>query len=499
METAYTEAGEEIIWAPQPGSQQLFLNCPFDEVVYEGTRGPGKTDALLMSFLMNVGRGFGPNWRGILFREQANQLEDIVARTQRWFPLAFPGARFIGGRAYKWKFPDGEELLLRHMRRPVDYWKYHGHEYPWVGWEELTNWPIRDCYEAMMSCNRSSYAGVEDDDGNLILPMPRMYRATCNPFGVGHNWVKAMFIDPVPRMMPIEIVTVHPLTGEKMRRTRCAIHGTIWENKYLLENDPQYLANLLAITDRNKRRAWLGGSWDITAGGMFDDIWDVDTHVLPRFDVPKDWPVWRALDWGSAKPFSVGWYTICQANGTLKIGDTDRRVVKGDTFRVREWYGCKRGEQNVGLGLTNTQLAAGIKMREGILFPHHTVRRGPADSAIWGDVGGKGKDETIQKDMAKPPHNIRFVKSKKGAGSRVNGWQKLREMLAEARKPTHESPAFYSSVDCPEFQRCFPVLPRDEANADDVDSDAEDHNGDEARYFVYRAKGTLSITPVTGR
>jgi hypothetical protein len=175
------------------------------------------------------------------------------------------------------------------------------------------------------------------------------------------------------------------------------------------------------------------------------------------------------------------------------------RVIKGDTFRFREWYGCKKGEENVGLGLTNTQIAAGIKEREANYFPKHTVRRGPADSAIWGDTSGKGKDETIAKDMAKPPNRITFIKSKKGAGSRVNGWQRIREMLAEARKPQHEMPAFYSSVDCPEFQRCFPVLPRSEANPDDVNSDAEDHNGDEARYFVYRGKGTLAETPVTGR
>ena len=499
METRYTEAGQEIIWEPQPGSQQLFLACPFDEVCYEGTRGPGKTDALLMSFAQWVGMGFGQHWRGILFREQSTQLADVIAKSKRWFNQFLPGARFIGGGGYKWIFPDGEELLLRHMRVPDDYWKYHGHEYPWIGWEELTNWPRRDCYEAMTSCNRSSFAGIENAQGEVILRRPRHTYSTCNPFGVGHNWVKGMFIDTVPRMQPHRIENIHPLTGEKMIRTRCAIHGTIWENKYLLENDPQYLANLLAITDFNKRRAWLGGSWDITAGGMFDDLWHVDTHVLPRFDVPLDWFIYRGFDWGSAKPFSVGWYTICPENGSLRVGDRNMRVIKGDVFRIREWYGCKKGEENVGLGLTNTQIAAGIKEREANYFPRHTVRRGPADSAIWGDLAGKGKDETIAKDMAKTPNRITFIKSKKGAGSRVNGWQRMREMLAEARKEAHEMPAFYSSVDCPEFQRCFPVLPRSEANPDDVNSDAEDHNGDEARYFVYRGKGTLAETPVTGR
>lgn len=55
-------------WAPHPGSQTLFLSSPVYETLYEGTRGPGKTDALLMDYAQHVGQGFGENWRGILFR-----------------------------------------------------------------------------------------------------------------------------------------------------------------------------------------------------------------------------------------------------------------------------------------------------------------------------------------------------------------------------------------------------------------------------------------------
>ena len=84
-----------VIWRPQPGSQALFLSCPVFECLYEGTRGPGKTDALLMDFAQHVGRGFGPAWKGVLFREEAPQLEDVIARSRRWFPRIFPGARLL--------------------------------------------------------------------------------------------------------------------------------------------------------------------------------------------------------------------------------------------------------------------------------------------------------------------------------------------------------------------------------------------------------------------
>jgi hypothetical protein len=85
-----------------------------------------------------------------------------------------------------WRFPDGEELMFRHFRTPDDYYSYHGHAYPWIAWEELTTWADDKCYKVMMSCSRSTKPG-----------MPRKYRATTNPYGVGHNWVKARFRLPV--------------------------------------------------------------------------------------------------------------------------------------------------------------------------------------------------------------------------------------------------------------------------------------------------------------
>ena len=132
----------KVIWMPQPGSQVAFLTCPYWEVLYEGTRGPGKTDALIIDFLQGVGKGHGPAYRGILFRESFPQLSDVISRTKKYYTQIFPDAKYLGSNGVnKWVFPDGEELLFRHMKRADDYWNYHGHEYPWIGWEELTNWP----------------------------------------------------------------------------------------------------------------------------------------------------------------------------------------------------------------------------------------------------------------------------------------------------------------------------------------------------------------------
>ena len=133
------EASGSIAWAPQRGSQALVLACPISELLNDGTRGSMKTDTLLMDFAQHVGQGFGAAWRGILFRQSYPQLAEIVVRSKKWFNQIFPGAGY-NKNEHIWTWPTGEELLFRYMDSPDDYWNYHGHQYPWIGWEEITQW-----------------------------------------------------------------------------------------------------------------------------------------------------------------------------------------------------------------------------------------------------------------------------------------------------------------------------------------------------------------------
>jgi hypothetical protein len=197
-------------------------------------------------------------------------------------------------------FPDGEKLFFRHFERPADYYSYHGHAYPWIAWEELTTWPDDKCYKSMMSCARSTIVGV-----------PITVRATTNPYGIGHNWVKSRFRLPVPPNKKVgKIIYDSVDQDDKPEPPRVAIHGDLNENKILLHSNPDYIDRIRASARNNSElQAWLYGSWDIVAGGMFDDIWcDYrDKIVVPRFEIPKTWRIDRSFDWGSSKPFSVGW------------------------------------------------------------------------------------------------------------------------------------------------------------------------------------------------
>jgi len=169
----YNDEGEKVYpaWAPQPGSQEAFLTCQATEVLYSGSRGGGKTDTLLMDFAQDVGVGWGADWRGILFRQSHPQLQDIIAKTKKWYRLMFPGAKYNEAKS-TWTFPDGEELLLRHANKTGDYYNHHGSSYPWIGWEELTTWPDDQLYRLMFSVSRSARKG-----------MPKKIRSTTNPYG----------------------------------------------------------------------------------------------------------------------------------------------------------------------------------------------------------------------------------------------------------------------------------------------------------------------------
>lgn len=437
-----------VIWAPQPGSQTIFLACPIYECLMEGTRGAAKTDALLMDFAKDVGQGYGAAWRGILFRETYKQLDDIVARTRRWFPQIFPKARF-NESSMTWRFADGEELLLRYMERPADYWNYHGHEYPWIGWEELTNWPDLECYESMKACSRSSVTGV-----------PRRIRATANPFGVGHHAVKAYFVDPAPAGK-----IIHGETG--MLRVRVHAHWS--ENVALLKADPEYPMRLASDTNASRRKAWLHGDWDIVAGGFFDDLWNRDVHVVKPFMVPTSWYLDRSYDHGSSRPFSVGWWA--ESDGTTAPNGTT--YPRGTLFRVNEWYGST-GKPNEGLRMRAADIAKGVLMRQQEMQLQFNA--GPADTQIFNIENGM----SIGADMLGA--GVHWLPADKSPGSRKTRWEKLRARLHAATAETKEDPALYVFDFCKDFIRTVPVLPRHPRKIDDIDDRAEDHVADETGY-----------------
>ena len=492
--------GKKVGWMPLPGSQTTVMSHPWVfELLYHGTRGPGKSDTLLMDFAQFIGRGWGLQYKGIIFRQTFPQLEDLITKSKRWIPICFPGAKW-NGSAYKWVFPDGEELLFRQFNKPDDYWKYHGQEFQFVGWDELTNYASLDGYTSMMSCLRTTNPEI-----------PLRCRATTNPYGPGHNLVKFHFElpakDGIIRRRWYEFE--NPVTGEMERHRlhRLAVKGTVYENTILLKAQPNYIAQLMEQADNPaKMKAWLEGSWDIVAGGMFDDVWDNTINVVQRFPIPRSWRLDRSFDWGSSAPFSVGWWAQSDGSDYVDASGQMRSSVQGDLFRVHEWYGWS-GKPNEGTKMLATEISAGILERERKFFgPSVSIAPGPADTSIFDTENGM----CIATDMAKQVRlednaivpGTQWTRADKSPGSRRTGWEQVRKMMKAARRPEHggarELPGLFVFDHCDQFIRTVPVLPRCEKDPDDVNTDAEDHVGDEVRYRVRQVGNVASSGTTTG-
>lgn len=479
----------EVIWSPFPGGQTMFLTCPIFEALLEGNRGGGKTDALLMDFCRDVGVGHGGAWRGLLLRRSFPELTDVINKSKQWFPRMFPGATYNEAK-HVWKFPTGETLRFAHAMREADYWSYHGHNYTWIGWEELTTWPDDSLFKKFLSVIRTTTPGV-----------PTRVRATTNPFGVGHNWVKLRY--RLPQMSNTPIFDATNEDGE-IEPPRIAIKSDVSDNRLLMEIDPNYMMRVKAAA-RNEAelQAWLRGSWDITSGGMFDDIWRRYIHVVPNVhpsDLPRSWRLDRALDWGVSKPFSVGWWA--ESDGTsIVVNGIELGTVSGDLILFDEWYGWN-GKANEGLRMTPEDCAYGIRERQDEWEMASRIKRGPADSAIFNSNDGTEAPSDIFRGAG-----VTWTPAIKGPGSRKRGWETLRQRFRNACAldpetlavvgPAEErtSPAMFVMDRCRQFIRTVPTLPRSDVDPDDVDTEAEDHAGDMARYRLARKK---SVTKQQG-
>lgn len=464
-----------IIWQPQEGSQVWFLSCTCFEALLTGPRGTGKTDVLIMDFARDCGIGWGSYWRGIIFRETYKQLSDVIVKTRRWFPRIFPGITF-NKSSLTWNWATGESLMLSYINGPEDYNTYHGWEIPWLAFEEMTNWPTSEAYEAMKTCCRSS-CPIEINGKKI----PKRIRSTTNPYGKGHTWVKKYFINISEELVPY----VNP-NGQD----RVWINSTLFENKKLIEADPDYIKVLSSITDPNKRKAWFEGSWDIVAGGILGDLWDHKTHVLEPFDIPLSWKIDRAFDWGSSSPFAVGWFAESDGSEVRLRDGRLRYFPKGSLVMIHEWYGWT-GEDNEGLYMPANEVAKKIIEIERTysLLKDRRVLPGPADNSIFSSTDGDSN--TVAKRMKNlfdgktPVKGISWKRSIKSPGSRVMGLELLRSMVAESLKPYPEEPCFYVFNTCREgFLRTVPSIPRDEKNPDDAYSGGEDHSYDMVRYRV---------------
>lgn len=463
-----------------PQQTEAFLSTA-TEILYGGAAGGGKSHLMrvaAISWCTDI-----PGLQVYIFR----RLSDDLAKNHMEGPTGFPAllAEWIDAGYVKTndsknfiEFWNGAKIHLCHCQYEKNMTKYQGAEIHVLMMDELTHFTDKIYRYLRGRCRL----------GGLKLPkkyaglFPRII-AGSNPGGVGHNWVKATFIDPAA---PMQIVQQEKSEGGMRRQY---IPAKLSDNPTLLENDPDYADRLEGLGNAALVKAMRDGDWNIVAGGMFDDVWEEARHVLVPFAIPKSWRIDRAFDWGSSKPFSVGWWAESDGTEAIMADGSKRTFPRGTLFRIAEWYGWN-GRPNEGLKMSDAGIADGIVKHQVDLSIADRVKAGPADSSIFDETNGDSPAKIQER------HKVRWEKADKSPGSRKRGWQLMRGRLMASKAPRMEEPGLFVFNTCRQFIRTFPVLPRSDRDPDDIDTDAEDHVADESRYRVLAAKRIATVAPL---
>lgn len=447
---ARTDAALKTVWEAQD-RQAAFISCPVFEVFFGGARGGGKTDAVLGDFLEHAD-SYGEHAIGLMIRRQRTELIETIERSRAIYtPLGWQ----YHEQDKMWRAPNGARLRFAYLERDADAEGYQGHSYTRLYVEEIGNFPSERPILKLMATLRSG-AGV-----------PVGFRATGNPGGPGHQWVKRRYIDSAPGGWQ---VVKDSLTGLE----RVYIPSRVGDNKFL---GASYVQQLKASGSEQLVKAWLDGDWSVIEGAFFD-CWSNDKHVIAPFRIPDDWLRFRSVDWGFAAPFSVGWWAVVGDDQLQSSG----RLCRGALVRYREWYGCD-GQPNHGLRLNADDVARGILAKSA----NEKIAYTTLDPSMFKQDGGPSIAERMMKVGLvglRPADNARVTQ--KGA---VGGWDAMRARL----KGDGERPMIFTFSTCVDSIRTIPALQHDPDKPEDLDTDGEDHVADEWRYacmsrpWVYRA------------
>lgn len=462
------------MWIPQPGPQLAALEADWcDELFYGGERGGGKSD-FQIGYQEDGALRYGANWRGIMFRKTYPELEELQARATQVFPAegaifkTQPSADYPFSNCWYW--PSGATVKMRYIEKEQDYGRYHGHQYTGISFDEVTEYATPTGLLKMLSTLRSA-AGV-----------PCTVRLTGNPGGVGHIWVKSRYIDIAPPMTPHDDAE----TGF----ARMFVPSKMADNQILLKNDPNYRGRIIAATGGNEalRKAWLEGDWNIVAGAFFD-CWSTKMVIRP-FEVPSEWTRFRSGDWGSARPFSFGWWAVVPETYTTPDGTT---LPRGAIIRYREYYGAidPINQPNVGIKKPAEEVGAEIaRMERG-----DRIAYGVLDPAAFASDGGPSIAERIGRGSDGKVIFRRADNKRVATRGALGGWDQMRgRMIGEDNLPM-----LYTFNTCRDSIRTIPLLQHDKDKLEDIDTEMEDHAADEWRYACmsrpYSRKDAIPAKP----
>lgn len=431
----------QLDYTPTP-KQALFHSSKADELLYGGAAGGGKSKACVMEALLLCLEH--PNTHAYLFRRSYPELRDtLIAEALRSIPSVL--GKYTDSR-HDFILKNGSILHFRYCGGINDVTRYQGVEIHWLFIDELTHFE-KGVYDYLKTRLRAPKQ----------LAIKPLVRCTSNPGGIGHAWVKALFIDPNEPYKICKHKIYSTVLNKEEIRTIQYIPAYATDNPHLTSD---YIFELEHKPEKLKK-ALLLGLWDAFEGQVFtewtDDPQNYDTrrytHVISPFDIPSSWQRYRSFDFGFSKPFSVGWWAV----------DNDNRL-----YRYREYYGCT-GVPNEGIKIPPKQIAEEIARIEREYGEHNVI--GIADPSIFEDSRG----ESIARQMESS--GVYFSKAD---NTRLAGKMQVHYRL---RFDENGIPMVYIFNTCKQFLRTMPNLVYSTKNTEDINTDCEDHIYDETRYM----------------
>ena len=442
-ETDSVEEHANVLFKPNKGPQTEFLAASEREVLYGGSAGGGKSYAMLADPLRYMGH---PQFSGLLLRHTTEELRELIFKSQELYPKIWPGIKW-SERKMQWTAPSGARLWMSYLDRDEDVLRYQGLAFSWIGFDELTQWATPYAWNYMRSRLRST-----------ATDLPIFMRATTNPGGRGHHWVKKMFIDPSPYNRSFDATDIdttevlrypagHSKAGKPLFKRRF-IPARLSDNPYLSQAG-DYEAMLLSLPEQ-QRRQLLEGDWDIKEGAAFTEF-DRHVHVIEPFNIPSNWVKFRACDYGYGSYSGVLWFAVAP----------NEQIVT-----YRELYVSKV------LATDLADMILDLEAEDG------NIKYGVLDSSLWhkrGDTGPSLAEQMISR-------GCRWRPSARSRGSRVAGKNEIHRRLQIDEFTEEPRLVFFNT--CTNVISQLPAIPLDKKNPEDVDTKSEDHLYDALRYGI---------------
>lgn len=393
--------------------QKLFFLARSRFVAYGGARGGGKSWAVRKKALL-LGVRY-PGIRMLLLRRTFPELKE-----NHILPLHI---ELEGLATYKevdkaFTFANGSRLKFGYCDSEKDVLQYQGQEYDVIFMDEATQFTYYQ-FNTLTACLRGANS------------FPKRMYLTCNPGGVGHDWVKRLFVDREYR-------------GSEDPNDYTFIPARVYDNKALVQNDPGYVSMLENLPE-DLRRAWLEGDWGVFAGQYFTE-WREEIHTCKPFVIPAHWRRYFVMDYGLDM---LAGYCIALDEG-------------GRAWVYRELY---RSDLTISAAAEAIlQLTAGEDIEAWFAPPDMWNRRqdtGKSVAEIFAEQG---------------------IYLTRAQNDRVTGWLELKEWL----RPIEGRAGLTVFTCCQNLIRCIPLLQFDERRPNDVAREPHEltHAPDAIRYFV---------------